>query len=376
MSEFKASTIRDVALAAGVSPTSVSRHLNGQISLPQGTAARIDAAVLQLGYRPNAIARRLTLGATETLGFVTTDIAYPFFAAIASSAELEAARLGYSMSIFNSRNDLKKELQFLGRIHEHQVDGILFMTNHVDDGQLARKINQSRHVVLLDEDVADASAPRVFADNVAGGRLAAGHLIKQGHRRIGFVSGPRGMVSVEERFRGFINVMRGAGFSIDNDLLLFGTYQEEFGVSAFRRLWECRPRPTAIFATADMLAIGIMRAARDSGVEIPRSLSVIGFDDMLHVSLLNPPLTTIRQSAVEFGCQGVRLLVDHIKGRPIPSRRTRVRVELIVRGSVARPAVERPRSFRSRLGSSAPAGDGRPPPAPGATRASARGGDR
>jgi LacI family transcriptional regulator len=290
-----------------------------------------------LGYRPNAIARRLSRGASETLGFVTTDIAYPFFAAVASAAEAEAAALGYSMAIFNSRNDVSRELLFLSKIEDQQVDGILFMTNHVDDGSLAGKIGQSRRVVLLDEDVAGAPGPRVFAENEWGGRLATRHLLEQGHTRIAYVSGPRGMISAEERFQGFSATLAEAGLPPDPALHFFGSYKEDFGVTAFRRLWSVNKRPTAVFATADMLAIGIIGAARDHGVQVPHDLSVVGFDDMLHVNLLNPPLTTVRHSATEFGRHGVRLLVREIEGGPVPEKPVRIPVELIIRDSVAPP---------------------------------------
>ena len=329
--------LRDVAKAAGVSSTSVSRYLNGHIVLPERTALRIDTAVNELGYRPNAIARRLSMGESETLGLVTTDIAYPFFAAVASAAEAEASELGYGMAIFNSRNDVERELHFLSKIEDQQVDGLLFMTNHVDDGRIAAEIGRTRRVVLIDEDIAKAAAPRVFADNEHGGWLAARHLLEHGHTRIAYVSGPPGMISAEGRFRGFSRALTDAGLSVDPSLVLFGCYEEEFGVRAFQRLRAASEPPTAVFPTADMLAIGIIRAARDQGVIVPRDLSVIGFDDMLHVNLLTPPLTTVRESAAEFGRLGVRLLVDRIAGKPIPRKPLRIPVELVVRESVALP---------------------------------------
>lgn len=329
--------IRQVAQAAGVSKTAVSRYLNGRIVLPPDTTARIEGAVARLGYRPNAIARRLTRGASETLGFVTTDIAYPFFAAVASAAEAEAARVGYSMAIFNSRNDVSRELLFLSRIGDRQVDGLLFMTNHVDDGTLARAIDKSRHVVLLDEDIQGAAAPKVFAANEHGGLLATRHLIEQGHRRIAYVAGPSGMISSDERFLGYRAALQQAGISYDPALSLFGEYEEEFGLTAFNRLWSLDTPPTAVFATADMLAIGVMRAARQLGLHIPRDVSVVGFDDMLHVNLLTPPLTTVRHSATEFGRHGVRLLVANIEGKSAEDSPVRIPVELVVRESVSTP---------------------------------------
>jgi LacI family transcriptional regulator len=329
--------IRQVAQAAGVSTTTVSRYLNGRIVLPPDTASRIDETVALLGYRPNAIARRLTRGASETLGFVTTDIAYPFFAAVASAAEAEAARVGYTMAIFNSRNDASRELLFLSRIEDRQVDGLLFMTNHVDDGTLARVISKSRHIVLVDEDVKGAAVPKVFAANEHGGLLATRHLIEQGHSRIAYVAGPSGMISSDERFLGYLAALQQAGISYDPALSLFGEYEEEFGLAALHRLLSLDDPPTAVFATADMLAIGLIRAARELGLQIPTDISVVGFDDMLHVNLLTPPLTTVRHSATEFGRHGVRLLIAEIEGKAVEGSPVRVPVALVVRESVSAP---------------------------------------
>jgi LacI family transcriptional regulator len=304
--------------------------------------------VQRLGYRPNAIARRLSRRMSETLGLVTTDIAYPFFAAVASAAEAEATSRGYSMAIFNSRNETARELLFLSKIEDQQVDGILFMTNHVDDGALARQIGRSGRVVLIDEDVKNAPAPRVFANNEKGGALAARHLLELGHRRVAYVSGPPGMTSSEERRRGLIQALAQAGETLDPALVLFGAYEEDYGVAAFSRLWSAAERPTAVFATSDMLAIGIMRAARTHGVDVPRDLSVVGFDDMLHVNLLTPALTTIRESATEFGRRGVKLLIEHINGEAKMTKPVRIPVELVVRESTAPPSPTRRRNKTAR----------------------------
>ena len=328
-------TLRDVAREAGLSVAAVSRHLNGQIVLPLQTQSRIETAVKRLQYRPNVLGRRLARGRSDTLGFVTTDVAYSFFASIASAAEAEAHSLGYTLAIFNSRNDLDAEIGFLARLANQEVDGMLFLTNHESSGTLAARMTAAGSVVLIDEDVAGARAGRLFADNVSGGMLAGRHLIKRGHRRIAVVAGPAGMISVFERLEGLWTALDAAGISLDPDMILHGPYAESFGREAFARLMAMPEPPTAIFATGDMLAIGILRAARDSGISIPQDLSLIGFDDMEMVDLLNPPLTTIRQSAETFGREGVRMLVDMIDGgEPDPAPR-RVPVELIARGSVS-----------------------------------------
>jgi LacI family transcriptional regulator len=330
-------TIQEVARVAGVSPASVSRFLNGRLNLPEATARRIEAAVLELGYRPNAIARRLRSGSSETLGLITADIAYPLFASIASAAEAEATEAGYSLVMFNSRNRAESEIGFLSRVEDRQLDGMLLLTNHIDDGRLAARINASKAVVLLDEDVPGAEAPRLFADNEAGGLAAGRHLLAAGHRRIAHVTGPAGLLSVDERRRGFEAALAEAGLTLAPELVMSGRYDESFGAEAFQRLFALAEPPTAVFAAADMLAIGMIRAARAAGVSVPRDLSIVGYDDIPLASLLDPPLTTIRQAAEAFGRLGVRLLVELVRGRATAGRPERIPVELVVRGSVDRP---------------------------------------
>lgn len=336
MKKPAASTIRNVALRAGVSVTTVSRYLNGRINLPLQTSDRIRAAVSTLEYRPNAIARRLSKGKSEAIGLIVSDIAHPFFAAVASAAEHHASLAGYSLVMFNSRNMLSRELAYLSRIDDAQVDGILLMTNHPDDGALAKKINSCGNVVLVDEDVPGAVAPRLFADNRAGAKLAASHLLDHGHRRIAFVGGPRELMSSVERFGGFSQSLKSRGIDVDPELVVFGEYDDRTGRNAIERLAAVGQPPTAIFVAADMQARGVLRGCRDLGIAVPDDISLVSFDDMPDVDLFDPPLTTVRQSAEEFGRRAVGLLIDRINGvQWEPSEP--VSVELMVRASVCKP---------------------------------------
>lgn len=331
-------TIRDVATAAGVSVSTVSRHLNGRISLPEPTAKRIEQTVKNLSYRPNALARRLTHGKSETLGFITSDIAYPLFAAIASASEAEAAANGYSLLMFNSRNIVDNEIAFLARIDDRQVDGVLLMTNHSDEGPLVRKINQSGNVVLIDEDVPGARAPRLFAENARGARLAIEHLIAAGHRRIAVIAGPEGLLSTIERLAGYHETMEAAGIEIDPALVFKVSYDESAGSEAFDALMGMADPPTAVFAFADMLAIGAIKLARQRGIRIPDDVSLVSFDDILHAELLDPPLTTVRQSPEDFGRRGINMLLGLIRGEKSETAIQRIAVELVVRKSVCPPS--------------------------------------
>ncbi len=326
--------IRDVAKTSGSAVATVSRYLNGQITLRPETKKRIDDAIAELGYQPNVMARRLASGSSETLGLMTTDIEYPFFAAIASAAEAEASASGYQLAVFNSRNSTEKELEILHAVERRQIDGLIVLTNHTDTGGLAEQITKSGKVVLIDEDVSGATAPRVFADNRHGGRLAAECLLRHGHTEIAFVSGPRGMISVEERLAGFVERLEEDGVELNEALIRCGDYSEAFGSTTLTEMMSAGPRPTAVFAGADNIAVGILKGARSAGIGVPDDLSLVGFDDVSYGELLDPPLTTIRQDAHAFGREGVRALLRVLEGGSADEIE-RVRVELIERGSVA-----------------------------------------
>ncbi len=334
-------TIRDVAAAAQLSATTVSRHFNHRIVLPAETVARIEIAASKLGYSPNVAARRLSLGRSESLGFVLSDIAYPFFSAIASAAEAECARLGYSLVVFNSRNLADNEIAHLRRIESAQVDGILFMTNHPGAPEIADTINRVRNVVLLDENVPNAQAPRLYARNRKGGRLATEHLLAAGHRRIAYVGGHEGLISSSERMVGYCEALEAAGIAIDPELILFRGYEGEDGEAAVTTLDRLDEPPTAIFAAADVVALGIIRAARKKGFSVPDDLSIVGFDDIANADVVGPPLTTIRQSAEAFGVRGVQLLVGLLRSELAQDLIEYVDVELVDRSSVAPPRPRR-----------------------------------
>ncbi len=161
-------TLQDVALAAGVSKTTVSRYLNKSIELPATTIARIDAAIAKHDYRPNLLARRFSTGKTEAIGLVIPEIREPFFAELASAVEDEADRHGYTIFISSTRSDRERELASLDRLRDHHVDGLIVLTNTADDGTLAKAMARRRNLVLLDEDVPGVKVPKVFVENEAG----------------------------------------------------------------------------------------------------------------------------------------------------------------------------------------------------------------
>lgn len=330
-------TLSDVAAEAGVSPTAVSRYLNNRIDLPQTTRDRIDAAIAKLDYRPNVLARRLSTGKAEAISLVTPDIANPFFAELAAAVEAEAHAHGYAIYISSTSGDLEQEADAIRRMADGHVDGLIMMTNRVDDGRLAGLLAGRDNVVLLDEDIAGVNLPRVFVENESGAWQATRHLIDMGHSDIAVIGGPNRLMSVTERLAGYSRAMAEAGLPVRPGWVLLGEYSRNYGMAAASVLLDAPHRPTAILACSDYIAIGVLQAVRARGLVIPADLSLVGFDDMAFAELVDPPLTTVRQPLAEMGRLAVQSLISLLEGNATPAAETRLPVHLITRHSVAPP---------------------------------------
>jgi LacI family transcriptional regulator len=329
-------TIRDVAKAAKVSAATVSRHLNKSIVLPLATARRIEKACARLAYRPNALAKRLSLGASQIIGLLAPEIANPFFAALAAAAEAEARRQGYSLLIMSSGGDASVECEHIDRLGSRDIDGLIVLTSSADDGRVRDRIDGRSNVVLVDEDVPGASVSRIFVENEQGAYEATRHLIQQGHRAIAHVGGPQDLFSTRERHAGFARAMADAGLSPLESWVKFGGYDSAAGLAATLDLLSQPQRPTALFAGSDYFAIGVLQGLRRLGLEAPAALSIVGFDDMPFAELLHPPLTTVRQPIAEMGRLGVQTLLRRMRGEMPDPGETRLPTQLVLRASVAR----------------------------------------
>ena len=211
----------------------------------------------------------------------------------------------------STRNQLEREALYLSWLDTQHLDGLIFATNRPDDGSLQKLIGERRNIVLIDEDVPGVDVPKVFVDNAEGGYLATKHLIDAGHTRIAHVSGPETLFTVRERLAGYRRALDEAGLPFDASLVLFGAYDRRFGQLAAAELIARKNAPTAVFAGSDLyLAVGMLETLRErAGFEVPRDMSIVGFDDMEFASLLMPPITTVRQSARELGRAGVAILL-------------------------------------------------------------------
>ncbi len=331
----KPPSLQDVARLAGLSPTTVSRYLNGSLVLPKVTSTRIDEAISALNYRPNPHARSLSRGRSDMIGLLIPDIDNPFFARLAAVVEREADAAGLALMLCSTLNRPQRELEYIESLRRNFVDGLLFATNHADNGDLAGEINRNTNIVLVDEDIDGVIAPKIFADNWQGGMLAASHIVSHGHSRLAFIGGPEPIMSTRERANGFRHGVSKASSRATVEAAFFGAYTINFGRDAITSLLETTPGITAIFVASDEILYGVLEVLRERHIRVGHDLSLVTFDDAGPLAHFDPPITAIRQPISEIGRQAFQLLRNRLEGmtdNPV----IHVPVELIVRNSVRR----------------------------------------
>ena len=326
-------TIREVAESAGVSYATVSHVINNTRLVSPETRERVLAAMDALNYRPNALARSLRQGKTNTLGLVLPDSANPFFAEISRSIEDEAFKKGYSVFLCNTELDTQRELFYVDVLSKKQVDGIVFVAAGDQADSLEFLVGRNMPVVMIDREVPSVEVDAVLTDNQLGGYLATRHLLELGHQRIACISGPSSITPSAERMIGYRKALEEAGLPYDEKLILRGDYHAQSGMEITHSILKMNPRPTAIFALNDLMALGALRAAAEDGCTVPEDLAVVGYDDLEIARFTNPPLTTIAQPKKEIGVKAIELLVDRISRKDRSPTRLVLPPELIVRRS-------------------------------------------
>lgn len=331
-------TLKDVALAASVDPSLVSKLINNhpQLSISDATRARVLDAIERLGYQPSAAARGFRLHRTFMLGFLLPDLTNPVYAPIVRGANRRAADLGYAI-VLGSEDDWHASdtaHAFSRLLGEGRVDGLLVATGAFDDAFVQRIGDADRPVVVVNRRVSGVPSS-VVVDDQAGGMAAVKHLIDLGHRRIGHVGGPRTLDTARRRFAGYEVALADAGLSVRPDYVaLAEDWSAEAGYRAATDLLS-HSDVTAIFAGTVTTAVGALRAAHDLGRDVPRDLSVVALHDYSLASLLTPALTTVSLPLEELGRQAVEMLVGMLEGKPGEHRLVDGGARLLVRESTA-----------------------------------------
>lgn len=324
--------IKDIAKAAGVSASTVSRALTSSGPVSAATAEKIRKAAEALNYRPNFQARSLRTKRSMSVLVVVRDIANPFYLEVFKGVEATAREAGYSVLMGSTEGDPEKEEEYFEMVRAGQADGMILMTGILPEGYA----NQKEKVVVALEMIPDSDLHHVLIDNAKSAGMAVEHLINLGHKRIAHITGPKGEGMSEERKRGFIQTMKTAGEDIPADYIQEGDYHLGSGLKMACRLLDLPVPPTAIFVSNDEMAFGVLREAQERGLHIPSELSVIGFDNIYFSQAVFPPLTTINQPRIEIGKCAMKSLLQLINGKQ-PGSDLVLATDLVRRATTSAP---------------------------------------
>lgn len=332
----KTPTMREVAQLASVSVQTVSCVVNGTGSISPETRERVLQAIEQLNYHRDPIARSMRTGRTQLIGLLVLDITNPVLSLIASAVEAEAYARNYGVLLYNVSQDKRREHAYLEAVAERLVDGLIIV-NAVDREKTFAEIQRSAIPTVLVDCLASTSIPSVSVDNHQGAYLATTHLIELGHRRIAHLSGAPALEVARQRIIGYEQALDDHGLAYKRICHpVNNRWDFRSGYLATQHLLETTPRPTAIFAAGDQMAMGAYRALAEAGVRVPDDVSVIGFDDIEAANYISPPLTTIRQPFEEIGQRALALLFELLGDRRPAKTQVILPPELILRQSTGR----------------------------------------
>ena len=333
-------TIADVAADAGVGVGTVSRVLNGSDQVRAATLRAVQDSIDRLGYRPSHAATALVRGTPRTVAVVVAHMTRPSTVVRVASALTVLAEEGYDTIVCNVDTPAERDRHLETLLPTHRADGVLAISLPLSREQLAQCGRAG--VTLVSVDAAAPGVPQTIVDDLAGGRLAAGHLIGLGHRRIGFIGDmafarpPAGLgfTSSADRLRGYRQALAEAGIGFEAGLIRCGPHDAATAADQAAQLLMAHDPPTAIFAASDTQAIGVLAAAERLGVTVPGQLSVIGFDDIESAAFLG--LSTVRQPLARSGTEGAQRLCALLRGERLRVRRSELPLELVARASTAR----------------------------------------
>ncbi len=328
--------IKQVARLAEVSVATVSRVINESGYVSPELRERVLAAMRELNYQPNAPARSLRRQETRTVGVLVPQLDHPFFSALSFAIEKTLSANDYYTFMCSAEESHAQESRYIKMMLRQRVDGIILVPTTHSKESVELALEQSIPIVIADRDLPDLALPvnRVLVDNFQGGYLGVQHLLQLGHRRIGLIGSPLHSEPIGKRIRGALKAFSEWGIEHNPALLITGDQQQfEMGYLGAKQLLQQMPRPTAIFALTDVMAIGVMHAAYEYGMVLPGDLSVVGFDDIPLASYVVPALTTIAQPIYVMGETAARILLRHMQDNNQPVETIKLEARLVVRNS-------------------------------------------
>ena len=322
-------TIQDVAKHAGVAPMTVSRVLNNNGYVSDEKRQRVEAAIRELNYIPNALGTSLRMKRTQTLALVVSDITNPFWTTLARGVEDTANQHGYHIIIGNTDESPQKQKSYLLFLQKKQVDGFLIVPTSTPF------LDQLRvPFVVLDRRIGEQKIDTVRCDSVGGAYELTKYLLQLGHRHIAIITGRQDHSTACDRVAGFQKAIEEIGLADLPQQIYWGEFNQKTGYDYTQQILRTEPRTTAIFATNNFIAIGTMLALRERGIQVPEQMSVVAFDDLPAAITFDPFLTVAAQPAYEMGRQATQLLLSRLSGTaPAAPQEIVLPVEIIIRRS-------------------------------------------
>jgi LacI family transcriptional regulator len=331
--------MKEIAQIAGVSLGTVSHVLNGTAKVRDPLRKRVLDAVQAAGYQPSQLARGLRRDKTNIIAMIIPDIVNPFFPGVVRGAEDVAFSKGYRLVLCNTDNDHAKELVHLNALQTYLPSGLIVIPSNFSDltVQAASYRTAGSAVVCVDRLPRDWNGDSVTIDNVEGAYHATSYLIELGHRHLAAITGPLHLTNAEERLRGFKLALGDAGLEAAPGYLQETTFDRAGGYAKTKILLRMLPRPTAILACNDMMAMGALLAIREANLRCPEDVSLIGFDGLDLTEVTTPQLSSVYQSPYQLGATAAQLVLDRVADQACPVRQVVLKTELKIRESVAPP---------------------------------------
>lgn len=330
-------TIKDIALRAGVSRSTVSRVLAGSPHVRAEKRTAVNRAIEEMNYRPSPVARSLATGFSPTIQVIVSDVRNPVYAEMLRGVEDIARVSEYTVVVGNSDDSYERELEYLHVAKENNVSGII-MISAVGGRKVVEVLSDlARPVVLVNRLIPNYKTDAVVVDNERGAYRATKYLLDLGHRKIFHLAGFKKSSASYGRLQGFLKAMRETGLEVSSDSVVHGDLRIDSGESIGRQLVDEGLKYTAVFAANDQMAIGLMAAFASRDVRVPEDISLIGFDDMAYSGLPHIWLTTMRQPQYEMGKTAARMLLERVKGETSEFRTAVFECELIERKTCTAP---------------------------------------
>lgn len=333
-------TIRDIATKCGVSVATVSRVMNGSSLVKPETKKKVLKIIKDNNYQPNLLARAFSKSKSDTIGIIVspeTNIFIDYYAEMLRGVESACRVYNYDlllrMSAPSSRDAYHQYYEM------KKCDGLIVIAPTLNDPGIKNLEKKDIPMVLIN--AVSPSISYVDVDNVNGAFKGVEHLIKLGHRRIGIINGVMEGINSQDRFKGYQLALTKHNIPVEEKYITYGDYRQESGIACMKQLLSAGPRPTAVFSSNDLMAIGALKAAKEAGLDVPKDISVVGFDDLVLAAISDPPLTSVHQPIFDIGKEAVRILVNQMEHNRKIVQNVVLDTELVVRDSTAEASAER-----------------------------------